>query len=83
MSSTSSSDSLEELKEILLDTNPYYLAITIFVYILHSLFEFMALKNEVTFWRNLDNAKGLSLRALLVDLLMEIIIFLYLLDEEA
>lgn len=53
------------------------------VYVLHSLFEFLAIKNEVQFWRNLKSAKGLSLRSLYVDLIMEIIIFFYLWDEEA
>ena len=46
-SSSSSSSSLDEIKDILLDTNPYYLALTALVYTLHSLCEFLAIKNEV------------------------------------
>jgi hypothetical protein len=78
---------------MILDTNPYFLLLTIIVYFLHSIFEFLAIKNEVQYWRNLKSAKGnyyqyqyylgLSLRALYVDLVMEIIIFLYLWDEDA
>ena len=44
-----------------MDTNIYLMGVTTIVYILHSLFEFLAIKNEVQFWRNLDSVKGLSL----------------------
>lgn len=38
---------MDEIKDILLDTNPYFFGLTVIVYILHSLFEFLAIKNEV------------------------------------
>lgn len=40
-------NSLEEIKDIVMDTNHYYLLLTGVVYILHSLCEFLAIKNEV------------------------------------
>lgn len=38
-------DNLDELKEMILDANPYLFAATIIVSTLHSLFEFLAIKN--------------------------------------
>lgn len=73
---------MDDMKDIFMDTNPYYLALTMLVYVFHSLFEFLAIKNEVQFWRNLESAKGLSLRSLYVELAMGIIVFFYLLDED-
>ena len=36
---------MEEIKEMVLEANPYLLAITFLVHMLHSVFEFLALKN--------------------------------------
>lgn len=46
-------ESFDMIKEMLVDNSPYYLAVTFTVSILHSLFEFLAMKNDVMFWRNL------------------------------
>lgn len=35
------------MKDIVMDTDPYFLGITMLVYMLHSIFEFLAIKNEV------------------------------------
>jgi hypothetical protein len=39
------------LKSILLDTNPILLAVTCTVSILHTVFDFLAFKNDISFWR--------------------------------
>lgn len=41
-------DEQDTLKEAFLDTNPYLLALTFVVSILHSIFEFLAFKNGET-----------------------------------
>ena len=37
-----------QLQQTLMDTNPYLLGLTVFVSILHSVFEFLAFKNGET-----------------------------------
>lgn len=47
-----------------MDTEPVLFITTAIVSVLHSLFEFLAIKNEVSFWKNVKSHKGLSLRTL-------------------
>lgn len=75
-------EAYDMIKEMLTENNPYYLALTFVVSMLHSLFEFLAMKNDVMFWRNLESHKGISVRSLYTNFFMDIIIFLYLLDSE-
>ena len=44
----------------MLDTNPYLLGATIVVTLLHSVFEFLAFKNDIQFWKTRENLEGLS-----------------------
>ena len=41
---------MDEMKEMVLDTNPILFAVTAIVSLLHSLFEFLALKNGITLY---------------------------------
>lgn len=49
------SGELDILKRTLLETNPWYLGITVAVSILHSIFEFLAFSSDVSHWRNKEN----------------------------
>jgi len=80
--STGGSDHSEELKEMIMDANPILLGVTFLVQMLHSVFEFLALKNDIAFWKNVESHKGLSLRSLWVNLITEIVVILYLFDNE-
>ncbi|OAX82848.1 hypothetical protein ACJ72_02809 [Emergomyces africanus] len=71
----------ETFKEILLDTNSYLLATTFFVSILHMIFEGLAFKSDISHWRQKKDSVGTSLRTILANVLMQTIIFLYLLDN--
>jgi len=73
---------MDEMKEMFLDTNPYFLALTICVSMLHSIFEFLAIKNDIQFWKNLNSHRGLSLRSLYISFYVEIVVLLYLWDNE-
>jgi hypothetical protein len=42
----------EELKRMMLESNPYLLAITMVVSVLHMIFDGLAFKNDITFWKN-------------------------------
>jgi hypothetical protein len=72
----------DDIKRLLLDTNPYLLAITIVVSIVHSVLDFLAFKNDITFWKNKENVEGLSVRSMFVNLIFQTLILLYLFDNE-
>eukprot|EP01114_Cavostelium_apophysatum_P019265 TRINITY_DN6158_c0_g1_i3.p1 TRINITY_DN6158_c0_g1~~TRINITY_DN6158_c0_g1_i3.p1 ORF type:complete len:586 (+),score=148.64 TRINITY_DN6158_c0_g1_i3:36-1760(+) len=71
----------DEFKRMILETNPYLLALTAVVTLLHSVFDFLAFKNDIHFWKNKKNLEGMSVRTLFLNLICQIIIFLYLLDD--
>ncbi|XP_051156423.1 lipid scramblase CLPTM1L [Leptopilina boulardi] len=72
---------VDEVKSILADTNLYLLAGTVFVASMHLLFDFLAFKNDVNFWRGKNNLAGLSIQTILWRAFSQTVIFLYLLDE--
>ncbi|XP_012219358.1 putative lipid scramblase CLPTM1 [Linepithema humile] len=72
----------DTLKETLLETNPYLLGLTIAVSILHSVFEFLAFKNDIQFWNNRKSLEGLSVRSVFFNVFQSLIVLLYVLDNE-
>eukprot|EP00112_Aurelia_sp_Birch-Aquarium-sp1_P001106 Seg1114.5 transcript_id=Seg1114.5/GoldUCD/mRNA.D3Y31 product="Cleft lip and palate transmembrane protein 1-like protein" protein_id=Seg1114.5/GoldUCD/D3Y31 len=73
---------INELKGIFSDTNLYFLALTFVISILHLLFDFLAFKNDISFWQNKKSMEGLSLRVVIWRCCSTAIIFLYLMDEK-
>ncbi|TRM66436.1 cleft lip and palate transmembrane protein 1-domain-containing protein [Schizophyllum amplum] len=71
----------DEIKRMLLETNPYFLALTGFVTVLHMLFEFLAFSSDVSHWRNKQEMVGVSVRTIIVNVVTQIIILLYLIDN--
>ena len=65
-----------------MNTDFYLLSITMVISLLHSIFEILAIKNEISFWSNVKSHKGLSLRSLYYNLFVSIVIFLYLFDND-
>lgn len=72
----------DEIKGIFFDTSIYLLLLTIFVSAFHLLFDFLAFKNDISFWRKRNNMVGLSYRTLIWRCISQTIVFFYLLDEE-
>ena len=72
----------DEVKGIFADTNLVLLLVTFGVSAIHLLFDFLAFKNEISFWRNRTTMEGLSTRTLIWRAFSQSIIFLYLMDEE-
>jgi Cleft lip and palate transmembrane protein 1 (CLPTM1) len=72
---------MEKFKEILLDTNMYLLGTTFFVSILHMVFEGLAFKSDISHWRKKKDNVGTSVRTIVANVFMQLIIFLYLLDN--
>ena len=79
--SPGSSDS-DMLRSILLDTNPILLVITFIVTLLHSLFDFLAFKNDISFFKGKRSMEGLSVRSMVVNTFFQIVIFFYLVDND-
>lgn len=72
----------DQIKSMIMDTNPILLVITLVVSTLHMLFDFLAFKNDISFWHNTKTMKGLSLRSITLNLFFQVVIFLYLLDND-
>lgn len=77
-----SDEDQDSLKTTLTETNPYLLAITVIVSIIHSVFEFLAFKNDIQFWRNRKSLEGLSVRSVFFNVFQSLIVLLYVLDNE-
>jgi hypothetical protein len=70
------------LRNMLLDTNPYLLGITAVVSMLHTIFDILAFKNDISFFKNKKSMEGLSLRSMIVNACFSLVILLYLADNE-
>jgi hypothetical protein len=79
---TSSERDTDMIREVLFDTNPILLVITFFVSLLHSLFDFLAFKNDIQFWRKKKSMAGMSVQTLGVNCFFQTVIFLYLMDND-
>ncbi|TRY79311.1 hypothetical protein TCAL_02002 [Tigriopus californicus] len=73
---------IDEVKGIFADTNLVLLLVTFSVSAVHMLFDFLAFKNDISFWRNKKSMVGLSIRTLLWRAFSQVIVYLYLMDEE-
>merc|ERR1712027_221012 len=72
----------DEVKGIFADTNMVLLLVTFGVPAVHLLFDFLAFKNDISFWRNKKTMEGLSSTTVLWRAFSQSVIFLYLWDEE-
>ena len=67
MSSMGSSETeIADMKRMFLETNPYFLGLTVLVSLLHTVFDFFAFKNDISFWKNRKSLEGLSTRTVLL-----------------
>nr|XP_030712381.1 cleft lip and palate transmembrane protein 1-like protein isoform X1 [Globicephala melas] len=71
----------DEVKGIFVDTNLCFLALTFFVAAFHLLFDFLAFKNDISFWKKKKSMTGMSTKAVLWRCFSTVVIFLFLLDE--
>ncbi|CAM9975329.1 unnamed protein product, partial [Ectocarpus sp. 12 AP-2014] len=73
----------DTFRELLAETNPIVLVITMIVSLLHSVFNFLAFKNDISFWKDKKRSlEGISVRGMLVNLFFQAVIFLYLADND-
>ncbi|XP_063901681.1 lipid scramblase CLPTM1L-like [Zophobas morio] len=74
---------IEAIGDLFTRYNPAVLFLTLFVSLVHLLFDFLAFKNDVVYWKKRKNLRGISSRAVLLEAVTEVIVFLYLLDNDA
>jgi len=74
--------SADMLRTLLTDTNPWLLGITFVVSLLHTVFDFLAFKNDISFFKGAKSMNGLSVRSMVVNAFFQVIIFFYLMDNE-
>ncbi|CAK7216329.1 hypothetical protein SBRCBS47491_002787 [Sporothrix bragantina] len=72
---------IEMVKDILLDTNPYLLGVTVVVTIAHLFLEMMAFGSDIAHYRKKKDNVGISVRSILANVFMQTVIFLYLVDN--
>ncbi|KAK1936057.1 transmembrane CLPTM1 family protein [Babesia divergens] len=79
---TQSAKEFEMFKRTLMTTNIYMLLFSGAFIMLHSVFSFFALKNDIQFWHKNDSMEGLSALSVVINFVCDIIIALYIFDSE-
>merc|ERR1719189_2437487 len=72
----------DSVKEAFLETNVYLLVLTFVVSIVHSVFEFLAFKNDIQFWNKKKGVEGLSVRSVFFNVFQNLIVVLYVFDND-
>ncbi|EGD75651.1 hypothetical protein PTSG_07768 [Salpingoeca rosetta] len=73
---------IDDVKALFLNNSLSVLGITYAITILHLIFDYLAFKNDIGFWRGRKHFAGLSRRAVMFQFASTVIIFLYLLDSQ-
>ena len=73
---------IDEMKRMFVETDHILLGVTMIVSLLHTVFEVLAFKNDINFWKNKDSMEGISVKTLYTQTFCSFIIFLYLCDNE-
>lgn len=74
---------IDDVRRLISETNVVLLGVTVLASVLHLLFEFLTFKSDVDFWNNNTDLTGLSVRTLFGDLVCQLIILAYLLEQES
>ncbi|KAF8915437.1 cleft lip and palate associated transmembrane protein [Mucidula mucida] len=72
---------MDEIKRMLLETNPWFLGLTGLVSMLHVVFEMLAFKSDVSHWREKKEMVGVSVRTIVTNVFVQIVVLLYLIDN--
>ena len=56
----------DEMKRMFLETDPILLSVTIIVSLLHTVFEVLAFRNDISFWKSKDSMEGISVKSLYI-----------------
>lgn len=78
-----SDNDIDDVRRLIADTQTWLLAVTLLASVLHLLFEFLAFKSDIDFWRTNTSLQGLSARSVIVEFFSQCIILAFLVDEGA
>lgn len=70
------------MKRVFLEGNPYFLALTAIVSVLHTVFDMLAFKSDIGFWQKNKSMEGLSARTVIINAVCQLVIFLYICNNE-
>jgi len=79
---SSGGSGMDILRTMLLETNPVLLIITAIVSVFHTLFDILAFKNDIKFFKGKRSMEGISLRSMVVGVVCQAVVLLYLMDNE-
>eukprot|EP00124_Ichthyophonus_hoferi_P001159 Ihof_evm16s54 gene=Ihof_evmTU16s54 len=74
---------LDAIRDLLFNNTPTILAITLFVTIIHILFDFLSFKNDIGYWKKRKTMQGLSTRSLVLSAVTQGVVTLYLWDNDS
>ncbi|KAI1278746.1 Cleft lip and palate transmembrane protein 1-like protein [Halotydeus destructor] len=77
-----SESDLDDVKNIFFNTSANILLLTLFVSTFHMLFDVLAFKNDIQFWRHRTSMAGLSFSTLVWRCVSQFIVTLYLYDQQ-
>lgn len=72
----------DEVKGLFADTNLFFLLLTFLVAAFHLLFDILAFKHDINYWRQRETMVGLSTKTVVWRCVSTVIIFLYLMDQQ-
>jgi hypothetical protein len=73
---------IDDVRRLVSETSLWFLSLTALASMLHLLFEVLAFQSDILFWKENTSLVGLSARAVVAELLSQIVIFVYLLDSD-
>eukprot|EP00467_Chlorarachnion_reptans_P022321 CAMPEP_0114536806 /NCGR_PEP_ID=MMETSP0109-20121206/29214_1 /TAXON_ID=29199 /ORGANISM="Chlorarachnion reptans, Strain CCCM449" /LENGTH=586 /DNA_ID=CAMNT_0001720599 /DNA_START=30 /DNA_END=1791 /DNA_ORIENTATION=- len=73
---------IDQIKQLFCFTNHILLGATIMVSFLHTLFSFLAMKNDIMYWRKRESMLGVSASQVIFECVASYVVFLYLLDSD-
>uniref|UniRef100_A0AAF5D2N8 Lipid scramblase CLPTM1L n=2 Tax=Strongyloides stercoralis TaxID=6248 RepID=A0AAF5D2N8_STRER len=73
----------DDIKNMFTNINIYYLLVIVIVCTVHITVDILSFKNDISFWRNKKDMKGMSTKVLIWNCFSDSIILLYLIDEKA
>ena len=72
----------DEMRSLITETHPTLLVVTLIVTLFHTLFDVLAFKSDIDFWRKLKSKRGLSTRSQVTSLICQIVVIAYLQHEK-
>eukprot|EP00667_Euglena_gracilis_P017473 EG_transcript_18411 len=76
------SEEPDNMRRMITETSPLLLAVTFGVTIIHLLFDVLAFKNDIAFWRSRKSMEGLSANNVVAELGCQVVLTLYLFHNE-